>query len=518
MSCKSTKRRRGAASANRARRQLRKRQQRIEARLDRDNYPAHEGPVFSSRRIRYEVADRAVATKAGGVGAIHTLVKRLRLDREIDASVSLFKKHLPYHESDHILNIAYSFLAGGRCLEDIEVLRQDEAYMDMLGALRIPDPTTAGDFLRRFEDRADIEALMDAINRTRLQVWKCRKRQLGRQAILDADGTITPTVGEKKDGMGISYKGTWGYNPLLISLANTQEPLFLENRGGNRPSAEGAAHWIDRGIELCRKSEVFDEILLRGDTDFSLTENFDRWDEDKIDFIFGYDAKENLVKIANELPHGAWKRLHRPQRIVPAHLQRDRRENIKEKIVRENEYLNIRLRSEDIAEFEYRPVACKKSYRMVVVRKNLTKERGEKHLFDEIRYFFYVTNDFGLAAEKIVALANQRANQENLIEQLKNGVRALHNPAHDLNSNWAYMAIASLAWSLKAWFALSQHRIADREHLLKLEFKAFLNAVMLIPAQVVRTGRRLVVKFMAYTHEAKAIISTMQAIPALRFG
>lgn len=516
MSSKRTRKRRGTASANRAGRQLRKRRQRIEARLDRDNLPGGSGPVMSARQVCYEVADRAVATKAGGVGAIHTLAKRLRLDREIDDSLRLLKKHLPYRESDHILNIAYSFLAGGRCLEDIEVLRQDEAFMDMLGAQRLPDPTTAGDFLRRFKDAEDIEALMDAINRVRLKVWGSRKRHLGRRAILDVDGTITPTYGERKEGIGISYKKTWGYNPLVVSLANTQEPLFLENRPGNRPSSEGAPYWIDRSIELCR--QVFPHVLLRGDTDFSMTEHLDRWDADDVAFVLGFDAHQKLVAIASELPDSRWRRLHRPQRVVPEHLRRDRRENIKEQIVRENEYENIRLRSEDIAEFDYQPLACKKSYRMVVVRKNLTRERGEKRLFDEVRYFFYITNDFGLAAERIVGLANQRANQENLIEQLKNGVRALHNPAHDLLSNWAFMVIASLAWSLKAWFALRQHRVADREHLLALEFKAFLNAVMLIPAQVVRTGRRIVVKLLAYTHQARTLISTIQAIPALRLG
>lgn len=516
MSSKRTRKQRGAASANHARVQLRKRRQRIEARLDRDNLPRSSGPVLSARHVRYEVADRVVATKAGGVGAIHTLAKRLRLDREIDNSVQIFKKRLPYHESDHVLNIALSFLAGGRCLEDIEVLRQDEAFMDMLGAQRIPDPTTAGDFLRRFKNRKAIAALMDAFNRVRLKVWRSRKRHLGSCAIVDVDGTITPTHGERKEGIGISYKKTWGYNPLVVSLANTQEPLFLENRPGNRPSSEGAPYWIDRSIELCR--QVFPKVLLRGDTDFSMTEHLDRWDADEVSFVFGFDAHPNLVSNANELPAKSWRRLHRRQQVVPERLRRDRRENVKEQIVRENEYENIRLISEDIAEFEYEPGACKKSYRMVVIRKNLTREKGEQRLFDEIRYFFYITNEFGLTAERIVGLANQRANQENLIEQLKNGVRALHNPAHDLLSNWAYMVIASLAWSLKAWFALSQHRVDDREHLLALEFKAFLNAVMLIPAQVVRTGRRIVVKLLAYTHHARALISIIQALPALRFG
>ena len=127
---------------------------------------------------------------------------------------------------------------------------------------------------------------------------------------------------------------------------------------------------------------------------------------------------------------------------------------MKQAIVREREYKNIRTVSEDVAEFEYSPVACKKTYRMVVLRKNLSVERGEQRLFDDIVYFFYLTNKRDIPAEEIVWESNERCNQENLIAQLKSGVHALETPLDNLLSNWAYMVIASLAWSLKAWFGL----------------------------------------------------------------
>ena len=126
-------------------------------------------------------------------------------------------------------------------LEDIERLRHDVAFMNALGAERIPDPTTAGDFCRRFRRRR--AALMEAINAVRPKLWAGRGADLlGPVAYLDIDGTIAPTYGEHKAGMDMSYKGIWGYAPLIVSLANTKEVLYLVNRPGNAPSQRGAAH------------------------------------------------------------------------------------------------------------------------------------------------------------------------------------------------------------------------------------------------------------------------------------
>ena len=144
--------------------------------------------MFGAPNLHYEMAERIRGFGVGGIGAIHELARTTGLVKEIDEALQLLKVHLPYHESDHVLNIAYNALAGGRCLEDLERLRNDEVYMDALGSQRIPDPTTAGDFFRHF-DVHHIEALMDAINETRLRVWAKQPASFFEHAVIEADGT-----------------------------------------------------------------------------------------------------------------------------------------------------------------------------------------------------------------------------------------------------------------------------------------------------------------------------------------
>ena len=133
---------------------------------------------------------------------------------------------------------------------------------------------------------------------------------------------------------------------------------------------------------------------------------------------------------------------------------RQRPENVKQRIVREREFTNIKLCQEYVAQFDYSPTLCNKTYRVVVVWKDLEVSEGQKKLFDDNKCFFYITNDRESSAAQVVFTANDRCDQENLIQQQKHGVRALTVPLDSLMSNWAYMVIASLAWSLKAWAAL----------------------------------------------------------------
>jgi len=257
-------------------------------------------------------------------------------------------------------------------------------------------------------------------------------------------------------------------------------------------------------------------VCLRGDTDFSLTHNFDRWDE-RTGFVFGYDAKQNLVKIADDLPERDWKRLKRPERYEVKTGERQRPENVKEQVVKEREFKNIRLQSEQVAEFDYRPIHCNKTYRMVVVRKNLTVEKGESRLFDDVRYFFYITNDKEKTAQEIVMFANDRGNQENVISQLKSGVNALRMPSDGLVSNWAYMVIAALAWNLKAWYGLVTVAPAERRDILRMEFKRFLASFIQIPCQIVATGRRLVYRILTYSRHLETFLTTFDHIRQLKF-
>jgi len=461
--------------------------------------------MLSATNIHYDVSQRNRAITCGGIGLIHALAQRIGLIQDIDQRLHLLKLHLPYHESDHVLGIAYNALCGGTCLQDIERRRNDEAYLDALGTRRIPDPTTAADFCRRFA-LEDVKVLRDAINQTRLRVWHKQPDAFFDCAIIDADGSLVETGGQCKEGMDIAYDGTWGYHPLAVSLANTQEVLSIVNRPGNRPSHEGAAAELDRAVNLCLLAG-FRKVLLRGDTDFSQTEHLDGWNaRGKVRFIFGYDAMSNLVELADNLPASAWRRLRRPARYAVKTQPRRRPANVKDEVVRRRKFETLRLKSEEVAEFEYQPTVCRQSYRMVVVRKNITREKGEQALVDDIRYFFYITNERKWAASEVVFSANDRCQQENLIAQLKGGVRALHAPVATLASNEAYMVMAALAWNLKAWWALSlpeegrereRHR-RDKRWVLGLEFKTFQNAFVSVPCQIVRSGRRIVYRLLGW--------------------
>jgi hypothetical protein len=498
---------------------LRAEQAAIKRRLERAVCPNMTGPVLGRANIAYELSERTKGTAHGGMGAIAKLIDACGLAGEIDASLDLLKLHKPYYESDHVLNIAYNTLCGGQRLQDIEARRCDAVFLDGLGTESLPDPTTAGDFCRRFDPGA-VLALQEAVNRARLKVWRRQPDSFFEQpAVIDADASIVPTDACTKAGMDISYKGTWGYSALVVSLANTKEPLYLGLLGANRPSHEGVVDYYDRAIALCRHAG-FKAIRLRGDTDFSLTTELDRWDDDGVRFVFGYDARANLIERAEGAETELYHELVTRAEAQIATTPRTRPRNVKDDIVRERNYKLLRQTAEDVVEFSYRPGKCNRDYRVVALRKNISVERGENALFCEYRYFFYITNDSDMTADEVIDQARQRCNQENLISQLKSDVRALHAPVNTLNANWAYMTMAALAWSLKAWSALllpvtprwAERHNEQRRRLLTMEFRTFRTAFIEIPAQIITTGRRVRWRILAYNQWLGAFFRLIDAL------
>ena len=425
----------------------------IRRRLDRPVTAPTPEPVITATNIHYEAATKTQAISCGGIGAIQLLVPKLGLAEAIDERLHLLKYHLPYHESDHVLNFAYNALCNGTCLDDIELRRNDVVFLDALGADRIPDPTTAGDFCRRFTTD-DVEILQDVFDQTRVQVWQQQPSEFLDEAILDVDGTLVATGAGCKQGIDIAYDGTWGYHPLIISLANTGEVLSIVNRPGNRPSHEGAAEQLDLAILLCRQAG-FRRIHLRGDTDFTQTTQLDAWDAEGVTFLFGIDAMPNLKTLAEDLPASAWAELQRPPQYTTQGKPRTRPERVKDRIVRQRGFKTLTRLREDVAEVAYQPTACQRTYRLILVRQTIQVEEGQTRLFDEVRWRSFLTNDRRSLPRELVFKGNDRCDQENLIAQLKGGVHALRAAVDNLVSNWAYMVMTGLAWSLKAWFALS---------------------------------------------------------------
>lgn len=352
-----------------SKRNLAVRQREQEERLDRSWQPEREEPVLESGNIHYEVSGRVKAVNYGGLGMLQTVVSAADLRVSIDEEVNVLKRHLPFHESDHILSLAYTILTGGKSLGDLKERRESVAFLDAIGARRIPDPTTAGDFLRRFDDEQKVLSLMEAINRSRAQVWQTRPQAERQRATIDVDGTVVETMGRSKEKMDMSYDGRWGFGPLVVSLANSDEVLYTVNRPASRPSHDGAPGWIDRSITWAREAAGFEEVRLRGDTDFSLTAHFDRWTDEKVEFVFGIDAHASFVQRAKALEPEAWERFERP--VVERKSRRQRPANVRGEVVFEKGYRNLTLEEEHVAEMEYRPRKAKKTYRIIVLRKRI---------------------------------------------------------------------------------------------------------------------------------------------------
>lgn len=450
----------------------------------------------------YEISNKGVGSILGGVGILKSLINRLDLKSKLDRALCLFKQRHAYTEGDHVLNLALGAACGGETLGDLQTLREDDAFLLALGAEDLPAPTTAADFCRRFNEN-DIETLMDAINDVRIGVWATQGKAFLERATIDADGTIVETGAECAEGVDYCYKKVWGYNPLVVSLANTQEPLFIVNRPGSRPSHEGAHLYFDKAIVACRKAG-FRSVLLRGDADFSQTAYLDGWDKNGVGFVFGNDASACYKKQANALPESAWSRLVRETRVVDEDDKRDYQHRQKTDVIFKRGFKNLELEYEDIAEFWHRPQKCKRAYRVIALRKTIRVSKGQDLLFPEVRYFFYMTNLENLSAREVVREANQRCNQENLNATLKNGVHALRAPLKTLVSNWAYMVCTSLAWSMKAWYGLllpkaTDHDKAVRQRIISMEYRTFLNAFIRLPCLVVQSARRTTIRLLART-------------------
>ena len=452
------------------------------------------------------MAERVEATPYGGVALGLRVAEHVGLLSEIDERLSVLKQHQPYTEGQHVMNIALNALCGGAALQDIELRRNDAAFLEMLGTTQIPGASTAGDFCRRFSESA-LDALQDAINEARLNAWATQGPEFTRRtAVLDIDSSIVKTTGECKEGMELTYKGVWGYHPLLVSYANTSEPLFILNRPGARPSVEGAPALLDRAIALCERAGHTD-VLMRGDTAFTMTRHLDRWDRPGVRFVFGMMAHRGMTGRAEAIEEALYAEFRREaDKALARPKSRAKQPRVKQQIVEDKGYKDLRLEREDIAEFEHKPSRAERTYRIVVLRKTITEHRGQLCLGNTHRYFFYITNDREMTAAQVIRESNQRCAQEKLIGELKSGVRSLRAPLNTTLSNGAFMIAASLAWSLKAWLAMmvpttprwrGKH-VAERNRLLRMSFRGFVQELMLLPLQVARSGRKRILRILCW--------------------
>ncbi len=451
--------------------------------------PDRQGPVARHPRLQV-TAEAGAVTAYGGLALATALVRRLDLARRIDVRLRLLKQHRPFHESDHVLSQAYNLYVGGTCIEDMAELQGNEAVLRMVGACRLPDPTTAGDFLRRFgeEDLRDLNSILDEAQE---QVWRLRygkkKQPLAR---VDIDSHVKEVYGSQKEGADFSYKGTFAYHPLVISLASTQECLRLINRPGNQASNEGAAqHLRDVFPMLVRR---FERVVVRGDSAFFDHEILKVCEEFGQSFAIVVANYPNLVTLADRLPQNAWRPFRtraeraRDAHPVPKGNRRKRRQNLRRDQALKRRKHDLLLKEQWVAEVPYRPARCKSTYRLVIRRQRIEEHDRQGQLFDLFRYRFALSNLKDGTAEDILDLTYGRCDQENVLEQLKNGIAAMRMPTGNFLANAAWLVIARLAHNLKSWIA----QLALPAETVRWEWKRFRQAFVTIGATVIRHARQ----------------------------
>jgi hypothetical protein len=459
------------------------------------------GPVLRHPKLQLS-SEASDTTPYGGLALAASLVRSLGIARDLDRELSLLAAHRPFHESDHVLTHVYNLYTGGTCIEDIADLQTSEPVRRMLGAERIPDPTTAGDFLRRF-DAGAVKILDQVIDRAQEQVWKRRygKRKAER-AIVDLDSCVRPVYGDQKEGTDFTYKGSFGYHPLVISLAGTLECLRLVNRSGNTTSADGSESHLRELFPMLGRH--FKQVIVRGDSAFAKQGIFDVCEEAGHFFAVVSPQQQNFASLFEALPGAQWKPYR--QREKGEDLSRKRRKrgpNRRRERARSRNKWDLQLKKQWIAEIPYRPERSERTYRLIA-RYQEIEEHEQGHLFMLTRFRFAISNlPPSVSAEEVMDLTYQRCDQENLIEQLQNGVAGMRMPTGEMLSNAAFGTCARLAHNLKPWLA----QLALPLETMRWEWKRFRRAFVYCAARVVHAARQVHVRFANSHRFARAILA-----------
>ena len=459
--------------------------------IPREDLKANAQRGRELRHPKLQVAVEASDTTAcGGLALGARLMALLKAPQLIDRALSLLRSHRPFHESDHVLTHVYNLFTGGSCIEDIADLQQNEAARRILGAARIPDPTTAGDFLRRFkaEDIDVLDGVGDELHRAAWSRRFGRKKQ--KLAIVDLDSHVHHIYGSQKEGADFTYKGGYGYHPLVVSLAGTQECLRIVNRSGNVVSAEGADEALESVVPLLK--ERFRGVLVRGDSAFAQQRIYDVCDRHGLHFAIVSPCHKNLDGLADAIPDKCWKPFRAdPKKAAPKEKRRKRGTNQRRRRARKRGKRDLKLVKQWVAEIDYKPVRSDRTYRLIVRRQRI-EESQQGMLFDLWRYRYVITNlPKSTPTDEVVRTAYRRCDQENVIEQLQNGIAAMRMPTGNFVANSAFLVCSRIAHNMKAWLAM----LALPDEVMRWEWKRFRKAFVFLAARVIKQGRQVIVRF-----------------------
>ena len=460
-------------------------------------WPETEGRVMRHPLLHLESDPRGEITHYGGLVLAQQFVRRFGVAKRLDDRLALFKRHAPYHESDHVLALAYTLYADGTCLEDQGALQGSEAVRRLVGACRIPDPTTAGDFLRRFKLAQDVEELSGAIDEVEETVWSKlpgkvrRHRKKHEMALVDLDGHIKPLYGVQKQGADFSYDGRWSYQPLVVSLGGSGECLKVVNQPGSARSSDAAAKALEEVLPLVRRH--FKNAIVRGDSDFDRSDVYNETIDAGAYFAIGGRLYPNRAALVEAIAEKDWQPFFpRAEREQPSGASRHgRTANYRRHKAQERGYRTLSTVQQWVSEIAFKPHGLGAPCRMIVRRIWIEERDGQGALFKYFRYRLVLTNlPRSYSPRQIIDLTYQRCDQENVIEQFGHGIAGWRMPVAEFMGNSAWLQIARLAWNLGKWIA----QLALPSEVVRWEWKRFRRHFVYIAAKVLKKGHRLVVR------------------------
>ena len=383
-------------------------------------------------------------TSHAGTVLLQDFAQRLGVERVLDEELQVKTRERGYREGQASRGLIYNLILGGSHLSDLEVLRGDPGTQELVDAETILAPTTAGEFLRKF-DIGDVQDLQRVHLRLQRQV---RAHQQSTTCTIDLDSSIYGQCSTTKEGSTKAYNGETGYHPLLAFWAEEGELLFSHLRRGSAYTARNIL-WFLR--ETVKRVPNTAKKYLRADSGF-YSHGVVEWCEAH-GFLFTITAEQTapLLEAIVALPEQSW-------HLLPEYDLAE------------------------VAELRYQPTGWSQPYRYVVKRELAVRKTGELYW----KYHATVTNDEARSARALVVWHLQHAAMENAIKEHKSGFGLEKLPTQKFHANWAYLLIGQLAFNLLAWFK----RLILPPTYHQATVKTIRHRVLNLAGKIVHTARR----------------------------
>lgn len=411
-------------------------------------------------------------TSHAGVVLLHDFAQRLGVAQVLDEELQVKTRERGYPESEAVSSLVYNTILGGTGLSDLEVLRGDQGTQELLGAETVLAPTTAGEFLRKF-DIGDVGDLQRVIGRLQERV---RPQQTATTCTIDLDSSIYEQASTHKEGSTKAYNGEVGYHPLFAFWAEEGELLFSHLRRGSAHTARNVV-WFLR--QTRKRLPAGATLKLRADSGFYSKAVVEWCEQAGSTFTITADQTEPLLQAIAALSDRRWQPL--PEDDLA-----------------------------EVTELRYQPVGWAKSYRYVVKRELAEKKTGELYW----KYHVLVTNEELQPAAAVMGWHLQHADMENAIKEHKSGFGLEKLPTQKFHANWAYLLIGQIAFNLVAWFK----RLVLPPNYHRTTIKTIRHHLLNLAGKLVHTARRVFLVISDCYRYQGVWRFAMQRLAHLQFG